>query len=169
MGSTEDGNNSWVLTLPADERATLTYANGPKEYTHTHRDGTKELFNQNGYLIQLIDRNGNITNIAYNALNRVSTVTDAANRVLTFTYPQGSTLVSSIQYPTGTTIASYTYDTGRLASVTYSGTDGTTVTYQYDSATSLLLNVLDEQGKVLEAHTYDDDRRGTTRSGPLVL
>jgi hypothetical protein len=57
-------NNNWTLNTPAHERATLTYANGPKQYTLTHRTGEIEKFNQTGYLIQLIDRNGNITAVA---------------------------------------------------------------------------------------------------------
>ena len=75
-----------------------------------------------------------------------------------FTYdPVFVQQVTKIQDATGT-IATYTYDSGsHLTSATYA--DNSVVNYSYDS-NGLLLSVTDQLSKVLEAHTYDTQRRG---------
>jgi len=152
--------NVWSLSSPADERTTLTYSS-KTGYTLTLRDGSVEVYNTNGYLTALQDRNGNRTAITYDgtSFNRVSKVTDAAGRILQLNY--GSSLlpkqVTSIQDSVGT-IATYAYDSGsHLTSVTYA--DSSVINYTYD-ANGLLLSITDQLGKVLEAHTYDGLRRG---------
>ena len=149
----------WTLISPPDERATLIYTKGGGgQYTVTLRDGSQEIYNNNGYFVALFDRNGNRTNLAYDSSNRLSTVTDAASRVLQFNYdPVFMKQVKSIQDSVGT-IATYTYDSNsRLTSATYA--DNSVINYTYD-ANGLLLSVTDQLGKVLEAHTYDGQRRG---------
>ncbi len=154
--------STWTLTSPVDERATLTFSS-KTGYTLTLRDGSMELYNTNGYLTALQDRNGDQTTITYDGttLNRVTKVTDAAGRVLQFNYANGilPKQVTSIQDSVGT-IATYSYDANsRLLSATYA--DGSVINYNYD-ANGLMLSVTDQQGKILESHTYDDLRRGTS-------
>ncbi len=133
--------NVWSLSSPADERTTLTYSS-KTGYTLTLRDGSVEVYNTNGYLTALQDRNGNRTAITYDgtSFNRVSKVTDAAGRILQLNY--GSSLlpkqVTSIQDSVGT-IATYAYDSGsHLTSVTYA--DSSVINYTYD-ANGLLLSI----------------------------
>jgi YD repeat-containing protein len=147
--------NTWTLASPADERATLTYSS-KNGYTLTLRDGAVELYNSNGFLTALQDRNGNKTTLTYDgtSYNRVSKVTDAAGRVLQFNY--GNSLlpkqVTSIQDSAGI-VATYAYDSGsHLLSVTYA--DDSVLNYSSD-ANGLILAVIDSQGKILESHTYD--------------
>jgi len=154
------GKGAWTLTSPVDERATLTFSNR-SGYTLTLRDGGVELYDTNGNLTALQDRNGNKVTLTYDttSFHRVTNVTDATGRALTFNY-RNSLLpkqVSSVQDATGA-IATYTYDSGsHLTSVTYA--DNAIINYSYD-VNGLLLNVTDQLGKVLEAHTYDGQRRG---------
>jgi RHS repeat-associated protein len=149
----------WTLTSPADERATLTSSN-KTGYTLTLRDGSVELYNTNGNLTVLKDRNGNQTTVTYDgsSYNRVSKVTSAGGQILQFNYTNSvlPKQVSSIQDSVGT-VATYTYDSGsHLLSVTYA--DGEVINYNYDS-NGLMLNATDGQGKLLESHTYDSSSR----------
>jgi RHS repeat-associated protein len=155
-------NKVWTLTSPVDERATLTSSR--TGYTVSLRDGGVELYNTNGNLTALKDRNGNQTTVTYDGstYNRISKVTSAAGQILQFNYANSilPKQVSSIQDSVGT-VATYTYDTGsHLLSVTYA--DGQVINYGYDT-NGLLLSVTDQQGKVLESHTYDpSSRQGLT-------
>ncbi|MGE5052921.1 MAG: RHS repeat-associated core domain-containing protein [Acidobacteriota bacterium] len=115
------------------------------------------MFNNSGYLISIADRNGNATGVTYDSSNRITQVTDAASRSVTFTYAGSSLQANTVQDSTGT-IASYTYDgSQRLTRVTYP--DGSQYNFAYD-ANYLLTGVTDAQGKTLETHTYDSSRRG---------
>lgn len=149
--------STYSLASPVDERATLTFSN-KNGYTLTLRDGSQEQYNSSGLPTAFLDRNGNTTTLTYDNNNRLTSVKDAALRLLQFNYnPTFVQQVASIQDSVGT-IASFTYDSGsHLTSVTYA--DGAVVNYSYDS-NGLLLSATDQLGKVLESHTYDSQRRG---------
>jgi RHS repeat-associated protein len=134
--------------------------------TITQKDGTTRNFNSAGYLTSIVDRNGNTTTIAVDPANqnRISSVTDPAGRVLTFSYTnaQFPRLCTSITDAVGSA-ATYVYDsTGRLSSVTYP--DNSEYVFQYNdpNGSTLISQVNDSMGKVVEAHTYDSQRRGLT-------
>jgi len=153
------GTQTYSLTSPPDERATLVFNSSTTQFTVTLADGTKRIFSQPGYLLAIVDRNGNQTALGYDASNRLTSVTDAASRVLTFNRgnPSFPGVVTSIQDAVGT-IATYAYDaTGHLSSVTYA--DASVVNFNSD-ANGLITSTTDSQGKVLEAHSYDSARRG---------
>ncbi len=119
--------------------------------------------NTSGKLIEIIDRNGNITQFTYDTNVRLVTVTDPASRHLYFAYGSGgsSYLVSGVTSDFGVSL-SYSYDTqGRLSLVTEP--DLSTLSFQYNSQ-SLISTVTDSQGKTLESHTYDSSGRGLTSS-----
>lgn len=151
---------SFTLVSPQNEHATLQVDSSTNIYTLTSLDGSKEIFNSNGYLIAMVDRNGNQTTIAYDAANRITSVTDASGRVLTFNYASaGTRTVQSISDSVGT-VASYTYDqASRLLQVRYA--DGSAFNMTYD-ANGLITAVTDVAGKIIEAHSYDNNRRGLT-------
>ena len=152
---------SWGVAAPANETSTLTQ--GSSYWTITFRNGEQRRFdNSSGSLITIIDRNGNTTQLSYDGLNRLTTVTDAALRHLYFQYPDSSTYhVNSVTSDVGHSV-SYTYDVqGRLLQVTE--TDGSILSFEYD-ANSLISAVKDASGKILEAHTYDSAGRGLSSS-----
>jgi YD repeat-containing protein len=154
--------SSFTLASPSNTTATLT--NNGTTWTLTFRNGEKRQFSYSlGSLTAIIDRNGNTTQLTYDGLNRVTTVTDPTGRHLYFQYLNGSSTspVSSVTSDISLSL-SYTYDSqGRLTLVTKP--DQTTLTFQYN-ANSLISAVLDSQGKVLESHTYDSQGRGLTSS-----
>jgi len=151
------------MIAPANGNLSLSYDG--TYWTITFNTGEKRIFNAAGYLLSMSDRNGNTTQLTYDASNRLTTVTDPASRHLYFSYASpSSNLVVGVSSDVGISL-SYAYDAqGRLAAVTKP--DLTTVSFQYVqyNGISLIAAVLDTNGKVLEAHTYDGQLRGLTSS-----
>jgi YD repeat-containing protein len=151
------------VLAPANGGASLALDSGLTQWTVTLKNGERRLFNYtSGSLTAIIDRNGNTTQLTYDGLNRLVTVTDPASRHLTFTYANSSSfLVTGVTSDVGLSLT-YTYDSqNRLSQVTKP--DLTTLTFQYDSNSNITA-VLDSNGKVLESHTYDSNQRGLTSS-----
>jgi YD repeat-containing protein len=155
------GGPGWAVAAPANAGATLV--RGGTYWTLTLKSGEQRHFDINsGSLTAIIDRNGNTTQLSYDGLNRLVTVTDPASRHLTFTYQNNTSfLVTSVTSDVGLTV-SYAYDNNnRLSQVTLP--DQSTLTFQYDSNSNITA-VRDTNGKVLESHTYDSSHRGLTSS-----
>jgi YD repeat-containing protein len=153
------GNYTYGLAAPANAAATLVQ--GSTSWTLTFQNGEQRLFNNaSGSLTAIIDRNGNTTQLSYDATNRLTTVTDPAGRHLYFGYANAtSALVTSVTSDVGISL-SYSYDIqGRLLKVTRP--DQSTLNFEYD-INSLITAVKDSNGKVLESHTYDSNGRGLT-------
>lgn len=180
-GASETGwaNWSYSMVAPANGNLSLVYnvsLTNPAAYWavtfNTGETRTFSVFNcalpgcnalpTIGYLTSITDRNGNTTQLSYDTLNRLTTVTDPASRHLYFSYASPlSNLVVGVSSDVGISL-SYAYDgQGRLTTVTKP--DLTTISFQYDS-NSLISAVLDTNGKVLESHTYDSELRGVTSS-----
>lgn len=150
----------WGVAAPANVVATLG-PGPPYGWILTFQDGEKRVFDNDGKLISIEDRNGHGVNLTYDQLGRLTTVTDSASRHLYFAYGGAGYLVTSVTTDFGPSL-SYSYDgQGRLSQVTEP--DQSTLSFQYDS-NSFISAVLDSEGKVLEAHTYDASGRGLTSS-----
>jgi RHS repeat-associated protein len=109
---TKSGSN---YNAPFGVFDTLTLASGT--YTLTTPSQMRYEFDSNGRLTALKDRNDNDTTIAYDGSStRITTVTDAGGRELTFTYTSGR--ITEIEDPLGRTV-DFTYDgSGDLVTVT---------------------------------------------------
>jgi YD repeat-containing protein len=155
-------NGQWVLVAPANVNATMIDIHG--YLTLSFQNGEQRLFDEkSGSLVAIVDRNGNTTNLSYDALGRLITVTDPSSRHLYFNYtnPAFTLLVTSVTSDVGLSL-SYSYDiAGRLTQVT--NPDSSIYTFSYDSQ-SRILSVTDSNGKILESHTYDSGSRGLTSS-----
>jgi YD repeat-containing protein len=138
---------------------------GPTTWTLNFQNGEQRIFDAtSGRLLSIADRNGNTTRLTYDASFRLITVTDPASRHLYFTYANSTSfLVTSVTSDVGISL-SYSYDTqSRL--MQYTKPDNTTVSFQYNSLNpNVITAVLDQNGKVLESHTYDGSGRGLTSS-----
>jgi len=155
-------NSSGVLVAPTNQSATLTQ-NGTTSWTVTFQDGEKRVFSYtSGSLTSIADRNGNTTQLSYDSAGRLTTVTDPVSRHLYFSYAsQTSPLVTGVTSDFGVSV-SYGYDSqGRLTQVTEP--DQSTLNFDYNSQ-SLIADVKDSQGVILESHTYDSQGRGLTSS-----
>jgi len=154
--------NVYKVAAPAIDTST-TITEGSPNWTLTFKDGEKRQFDATtGALAAIVDRNGNTTTLTYDASNRLASVTDAAGRHLDFSYgSSGSNLVTGVSSDVGISL-SYTYDAqGRLNVVTKP--DNTKVSFDYDT-NSMITAVRDNEGKVLESHTYDVLKRGLSSS-----
>jgi RHS repeat-associated protein len=151
---------SYQVTNPPNEHVTLAWNGATSQYVMTFADGTQRLFNGSGYLTAILDRNGNQASVSYDASNRISQVTDAASRTVTFAHANASfpALATSATDASGT-VATYSYVAGRLSQVLYP--DASQLNFAYDG-NNLLTSVTDAQSKVIESHTYDPSRRGLT-------
>lgn len=151
----------YSVAAPANATATLTP--GSSYWTITFKNGEQRLFdNTSGNLIAIIDRNGNSTQLTYDSVGRLTTVTDPASRHLYFSYAsQTSFLVTGVTSDFGVSV-SYSYDSqSRLSQVTEP--DLSTLNFDYNGQ-SLIADVKDANGKILESHTYDTSGRGLTSS-----
>lgn len=98
-------------------------------YELTFQDGSKEIYSQTDgattaprkvFLTQRIDAQGNAVTLAYDASYRLTTITDAAGKVTTFSYGLGSypLLVTQVTDPFGRS-TNLTYDASQhLATIT---------------------------------------------------
>jgi YD repeat-containing protein len=157
--------NVYRAAAPANDTTTTiaeTQNGNAVSWTINFKSGEIRAFDPtSGALLSITDRNGNTTQLAYDASNRLISVTDAASRHLYFNYTGSSTLVSTVTSDVGITL-SYSYDgQGRLTQFTKP--DSTTVSFAYDTG-SHITTVTDNNGKVLESHTYDVLGRGLTSS-----
>jgi YD repeat-containing protein len=154
---------AYAPVAPANATATLTLDSNYTFWTLTFQNGEQRIFNYtSGALTSIIDRNGNTTQLTYDALNRLITVADPGGRHLYFGYANNSSrLITSVTSDVGISL-SYAYDSqGRLNQITKP--DLTTLSFTYDS-NSLITAVKDTAGKILESHTYDSQGRGLTSS-----
>jgi YD repeat-containing protein len=154
----------WQVTFQnGEQRRFILMPSFLDQYNHYQNNG--------GFLSEIKDRNGNTTFLTYTIDNQgnltfpLLSVTDAAGRHLYFTYNSGQ--LASVTSDTGSGInVSYTYDFSlsgfpQLTRVTQA--DNTFVTLSYDFLGNVL-SVNDQNGKVLESHTYDATGRGLSSS-----
>ncbi len=159
-----DGTAQFTVAGQSAQNTVLTQT--PNNWTVTLPNGDLELFDGNTGKIQSItDRNGNVTKLTYDSSYRLVMVTDPVSRHLYFSYANpASFLVTAVTSDFGVSL-SYSYDTlGRL--VQYTKPDNTTVSFQYnDNNPNLITAILDSDGKLMEAHTYNSCAQGTSSSG----
>jgi YD repeat-containing protein len=154
---------TYKQAAPANATAALFYSS--TAWTLVFMNGEQRVFDAiSGNLLSIADRNGNTTHLTYDASYRLTTVTDPVSRHLYFSYASpNSYAVASVTSDTGISL-SYSYDSqGRLTQ--YTKPDNTTVSFQYNASNPILITaVLDQNGKILESHTYDTLNRGLTSS-----
>lgn len=125
-----------------------------KDYTRTLADGTKQVFNKNGHLVGLYDKNRN-----YLKINRkgetIKSVVDNNGRQLNFKFKKGKLV--EIVGPNKTK-AQYKFNGENLVAVT--NMYGNTYTYEYDNLHNLTkINYPDNTSKIL---TYNQDKDWVT-------
>lgn len=159
------GDPMFQVAGPASQIGSLTenVLQATPNWTLAFKNGETRAFDYfSGKLLSITDRNGNTTQLTYDASSRLATVTDPAGRHLYFSYASPSSFsVNGVSSDFGVSLT-YSYDSqGRLAQVTKP--DNTNISFQYD-ALSRISAVLDSNGKVLESHTYNSCGQGLTLS-----
>jgi RHS repeat-associated protein len=137
-----------------------TSANPTANFWAVMPDGSKEVYDSTGTLIQLVSPGGAITTVNYtNGL--LSSVVGPFGHSLQFAY-NASNEISTVTDPAGTTIT-YSYDgVNNLSSVKYQ--DGKSRIYQYTNAAfpNNLTGILDESGTQFLSVGYDSNGRASS-------
>ena len=127
------GPNDFVYEY--DETVKLHYGNNAGVYyTLTYEDGSQRLYGYYGYLLSIIDTNGNKMELTYdaNAAYRLDKITDGAGRTLILNYD--GNYLDSVSVPSGvntTRSIEYDYTDGNLTQIKYP--DQTTTKLYYDT------------------------------------
>jgi RHS repeat-associated protein len=140
-----------------------TYSAQPQDYSTlvkkpdntfvlTHKGGLKYIFNSDGTIAAMVDRNNNTVAFSYSG-GKLGTVTDPAGRSAILSYDSDGHL-TAVTDPAG---RNYTlgYSGGTLTNVTYP--DGGTWLYTYDDK-AFMLSKVDPLGTVT-TYAYDDNHR----------
>lgn len=109
----------------------------PIERTLT-RGGETHLFDTAGRLIRVTDAHNNHMNLTYSSAGRLTSVTDGAGRVFSFSYNESSGTLSSVTAPDGTEI-SYAYSGSYLTQITYPGNKKAVIAYTSNKPGSVTL------------------------------
>ncbi|HYL35196.1 MAG TPA: RHS repeat-associated core domain-containing protein [Bryobacteraceae bacterium] len=125
---------------------------------------TYRTLNSTEALLQaIVARNGYTQTMAYDASNRLNSVTDSFNRTLAFTYNNGR--LATVATPDDTTIT-FGYDSSStiLTSAAYSTGPATTRKYFYENSSfpAALTAIIDENGNRYTSWTYDSKGRALT-------
>ena len=152
---TLQGNGSFLGASGA--RATLSSVAGGYKLVRT--DQVTYLFDTQGRLTSIKDRNDQGLTLAYDGSGRLATITDAAGRQTTVSY-NASNLVSQVATQDGRSV-SYGYTSGRLTSVI--DVRGKTWTYTYD-ASGKLATIVDPLNHTQVTNVYGADGRVSSQT-----
>ena len=131
--------------------------NGDGTFTLGKRDGTRYVFDTDGRVASISDRNDNTLTLAYAGAN-LTQITDSVGRVITLDH-DGAGRITQIVDPLGRTLR-FTYDAnGDL--IEAEDPNGNLTQYTYDDRHQIL-SVVDPRGHTLVSNTYDADRRVVT-------
>ncbi len=157
------------LTLTADDTAEY-------EYIIKDKDNNQLLFNRDGTLAKMVDRNNNATTYTYDSAGKLTRITDASGRYVTLSY-NGTNLTTLTD--TAGRVTTYQYSTA-YNSTTYSTTgnylrkiirpDGSYTEFSYnangdlsrvyDSASDYSMNYANFDGEVTEYYEQTGDVDG---------
>jgi RHS repeat-associated protein len=118
-------------------------------------------------LTKLVHTNGDSLNIAYNAQNRISQITDSTGQVSSYNYDATGETLLSVTTPQGT--IAYTYDTGSAVATKYSllsitSSLGYQRSFQYDSQGRLIKEASNGGAQSL-TYSYDSTSGVTVADG----
>lgn len=159
------GNNTWITV--GQPKITLTEVVGATvidQYIVTHASGEKEIYDNTGKLIQIVDITGRTKTFSYTTdtitnEKTVSVVDSTTLQVLQFVSNSSGQLIRAIDPEAN--VYSYAYTNGNLTSVTFP--DNTVVKYHYENTTypTLLTGISDvENGVETRFATWGYDANG---------
>ena len=147
---------NWVTDPHIVER--LTQVTGGWQIV-TSEDET-ETYDSTGKLTSIRNRAGLLQILAYDASNRLTSVTDPFGRSLTFTYSGNN--IATVTDPVGGVYTHAYAANGNLTSVTYPDTKVRTYLYENTTFTKALTGITDENNVRFATWTYDAQGRATS-------
>ena len=166
---TDEGNGYKKIKLPDGSTCTFLEKNGTYEAQdsrHTltkNEDGSYVLksksmveyrFSTDGKIQTMIDRYGNTTRFETNANGDITVMTEPSGKRYTFSYSDGK--LTSIRDESAGTAIAYEYTNGRLSKTI--SPSGVCTYFDYDG-NGLLCKISDHDGNLVNAITYDSDKR----------
>jgi len=150
---TPETSNYPSLTVNGDGTATLE-----------HKDGIIYVFNADGRITSLFDRNGNTVTFAYDASQNLTGITDSSGRNISFVYNPDNR-ITRITDPNGNT-HSFTYWNQFIAGISsqISGLGVQSWAYSYDDR-GFMVTKTDPKG-FTTSYTYDSDHNLTHVTDP---
>jgi RHS repeat-associated protein len=127
-------------------------------------DGSAEVYNGTGQLIQKVTPGGLVTTLTYNTSGLLTSVGDPFGHSLQLAY-NSNNQISTVTEPDGVSAITYAYGAGNnLVSVTYP--DGSVRQYQYQNTSfpNNLTAVVDESGTLFLTVAYDPNTGAATSS-----
>ena len=112
------------------ERGRSTIDQTRDGFTRVLETGRIEIFDKNGRLVRVEDRNRNSLRLAYNSDGRLARITDSCDQSISFKFNKGGR-IEKITDTRGRAI-SYAYDAGDFL-VSMTPVDGQTMQYSYDN------------------------------------
>jgi RHS repeat-associated protein len=140
-------------TSPALRGATVTVDSTGR--TLRFKDRTTWRFDLAGRLLAQADRHGNTVTLTRDSQGRITALTDPTGRQVTVTYIGAGLRIDRIQDSLGREVR-YTYESGRLSTVT--DPNGGVTTYTYDPG-GRLRTITDPRGIVFLTNEYDSNGR----------
>jgi RHS repeat-associated protein len=135
----------------------------PTGFELVRHDQTHLLFDPNGHLQAVLDRNGQGLHMTVNPNGQLTAIIDSADRKITFTYDATSNLLAAVALPDGRSVR-YGYTDGRLTTVTDPA--NATTKYSYDDA-GHLTSLIDANDHTEVQNTYGSDGRVTRQTDAL--
>jgi YD repeat-containing protein len=150
---------AFVPLAPAPGPDATIVAVNDGTYRLRYRNGETHSFLANGKISKITDRNLNDTVFAYDPNGLPTSVTEPGGCQMAIT-TESHGFVSSISDAAGV-IATYTYNTTLLSGVRYADSSGFSFDYSVLNGTHYgIWQVTDALGNVVERHRYDDAGRG---------
>lgn len=148
---------------PANTQATLTKSDpllGPVTYTLKDKKNIKSVFDSNGRLKEIQDKNGNKVSFSYTN-NLVSKITDASGRDINLAYNTGNQLDSITDW--AGRVEHYSYTSGLLTQYTDALNNSTN--FVYDTSQRLTQST-DARGNTMK-YDYDTSNRVIKVTDPI--
>ncbi|MBN1489882.1 MAG: hypothetical protein JXA69_08195 [Phycisphaerae bacterium] len=156
----QEGGEGGYEALVAGLYDTLV-KNGDNTWTVNRKNLDVYHFDAGGRLVSVVDRNSNVTGLAYSDgthPGRVTDITDPAGRTLSLAYDASGQLDSLTDFASPPRVVHYIYTSGRLTQVT--DLLGNPISYSYD-ANGYLESVTDQRGVQTVFNVYDTEGRAT--------
>lgn len=148
-----DIDSNWQPIRPGN----IELAKETDNWILTTANDSKEVYDEEGKLLTITTRSGQITNYNYDDDGRLSTVTDHFGKTINYQYDDSGRLII-ITTPDGD--LNYSYDSiGRLDNVTYPDSTQRNYHYEDNAFPNHLTGITDENGDRYATWAYDTEGR----------
>lgn len=155
---TETGEDSLVWKKDGDRSIGTCRRLSDGKYEIPLSDGTVKLYDSNGLLIKITDRNSNYVFVDRTTEGRINYVENSFGEKLVFTY-DGSYIKTIVNAKNNTDKTEYTYENGKLKAVKDSDGDTVVMNYNQDSQLESLVKTDGSSIQYIYGEESQDNRK----------